>query len=42
VIDLPGGHGKVVLDSANVKKTALGHRIRDFAGTWRDYPPTSA
>ena len=39
VLDLPGGHGKVVLDSANVEKTAQGHRIRDFAGNWRDYPP---
>ena len=42
VLDLPGGHGKVVLDSANVEKTGLGHRIRDFAGAWHDYPPTSA
>jgi lysine 2,3-aminomutase len=39
VLDLPGGHGKVVLDSANVEKTDTGHRIRDFAGNWRDYPP---
>jgi len=39
VLDLPGGHGKVVLDSANVEKTDTGHRIRDFAGVWHDYPP---
>ncbi len=39
VLDLPGGYGKVVLDSANVEKTASGHRIRDFAGQWHDYPP---
>jgi lysine 2,3-aminomutase len=41
VLDLPGGHGKVVLDSANVEKTGTGHRIRDFAGEWHNYPPTS-
>jgi lysine 2,3-aminomutase len=39
VLDLPGGYGKVVLDSANVEKTDSGHRIRDFAGVWHDYPP---
>jgi lysine 2,3-aminomutase len=42
VLDLPGGFGKVVLDSANVEKTDNGHRIRDFAGNWHAYPPTSA
>ena len=42
VLDLPGGYGKVVLDSANVEKTASGHRICDFAGNWHSYPPTSA
>ncbi|HEY2836341.1 MAG TPA: lysine-2,3-aminomutase-like protein [Rhizomicrobium sp.] len=41
VLDLPGGHGKVVLDSANVEKLAQGHRIRDFRGDWHDYPPRS-
>jgi lysine 2,3-aminomutase len=39
VLDLPGGFGKVPLDSQNVVKTATGHRIRDFAGEWHDYPP---
>ena len=38
VLDIPGGFGKVALDSANVEKTAAGHRIRDFAGAWHDYP----
>ena len=42
VLDLPGGFGKVVLDSTNVEKTDTGHRIRDFAGAWHAYPPTSA
>ena len=39
VLDLPGGHGKVVLDSAGVERTAHGHRIRDFVGVWHDYQP---
>jgi len=38
VLDIPGGFGKVPLDGANVEKTAAGHRIRDFAGAWHDYP----
>jgi lysine 2,3-aminomutase len=42
VLDLPGGHGKVVLDSANVEKTDRGHRIRDFKSVWHDYPPRPA
>ncbi len=37
VLDIPGGFGKVPLDSANVEKTQTGHRIRDFAGRWHDY-----
>jgi lysine 2,3-aminomutase len=39
VLDIPGGFGKVPLDSAHVEKTASGHRIRDHAGDWHDYPP---
>ena len=38
VLDIPGGFGKVPLDSTNVEKTESGHRIRDFAGVWHDYP----
>jgi len=38
VLDIPGGFGKVPLDSHNVEKTAAGHRIRDFAGEWHQYP----
>jgi len=40
VLDLPGGFGKVSLDSQNVEKTATGHRIRDLAGEWHTYPPS--
>ncbi|MBS0281138.1 MAG: lysine 2,3-aminomutase, partial [Proteobacteria bacterium] len=39
VLDLPGGFGKVVLDSTNVEKAGAGHRIRDFNGMWHAYPP---
>src|SRR6185503_12856071 len=38
VLDIPGGFGKVPLDSAGVERTATGHRIRDFRGEWHDYP----
>jgi lysine 2,3-aminomutase len=37
VLDIPGGFGKVPLDSSNVEKTSTGHRIRDFEGYWHDY-----
>jgi lysine 2,3-aminomutase len=39
VLDIPGGFGKVPLDSRHVKKTESGYRIRDFQGHWHDYPP---
>ncbi len=38
MLDIPGGFGKVALESGNVEKTARGHRIRDSHGTWHDYP----
>jgi lysine 2,3-aminomutase len=37
MLDLPGGFGKVPLESANVEKSATGHRIRDTEGIWHDY-----
>ena len=37
MLDIPGGFGKVPLDSANVEKTTTGHRIRDGRGRWHDY-----
>jgi lysine 2,3-aminomutase len=37
MLDIPGGFGKVPLESSNVEKTALGHRIRDARGVWHDY-----
>lgn len=38
MLDIPGGFGKVPLESTNVEKTARGHRIRDMHGAWHDYP----
>ncbi len=37
MLDLPGGFGKVPLESNNVEKTQTGHRIRDGRGQWHDY-----
>ena len=39
VLDIPGGFGKVPLDSQSVEKIEGGHRVRDFAGVWHQYPP---
>ncbi len=39
VLDIPGGYGKVPLDSQNLEKTADGFRIRDLSGAWHRYPP---
>jgi lysine 2,3-aminomutase len=38
MLDIPGGFGKVPLESANVEKTAAGYRIQDGRGRWHDYP----
>jgi len=37
MLDIPGGFGKVPLESVNVEKTTAGHRIRDVHGAWHDY-----
>ena len=37
MLDIPGGFGKVPLESDHVEKTATGHRIRDTRGQWHDY-----
>jgi lysine 2,3-aminomutase len=37
MLDIPGGFGKVPLESAHVEKTATGHRVRDSQGHWHDY-----
>ena len=38
MLDIPGGFGKVPLESSNVEMTAQGWRIRDGYGVWHDYP----
>ena len=40
MLDLPGGFGKVPLESHNVEKTESGHRIRDGRGALHSYPPS--
>jgi lysine 2,3-aminomutase len=34
MLDIPGGFGKVPLESADVEKTAQGYRVRDMRGVW--------
>jgi lysine 2,3-aminomutase len=38
MLDIPGGFGKVPLESSNVEKSARGWRIRDGRSVWHDYP----
>jgi len=38
MLDIPGGFGKVPLESSNVERTPDGWRIRDSNGHWHDYP----
>jgi lysine 2,3-aminomutase len=42
MLDIPGGFGKVPLESTNVERTARGWRIRDSRGVWHDYLSTPA
>jgi lysine 2,3-aminomutase len=37
MLDIPGGFGKVPLESDHLEKTAAGYRVRDHAGVWHDY-----
>jgi lysine 2,3-aminomutase len=39
MLDIPGGFGKVPLESDHLEKTATGHRVRDHVGQWHEYPP---
>jgi len=38
MLDIPGGFGKVALESDHLEKTAQGYRVRDPAGNWHAYP----
>ena len=37
MLDIPGGFGKVPLESDHAQKTETGWRIRDLRGNWHDY-----
>ena len=37
MLDIPGGFGKVPLESDHLEKTQAGYRIRDLSGQWHDY-----
>ena len=37
MLDIPGGFGKVPLESTHVERTEVGYRIRDTNGVWHDY-----
>jgi len=41
MLDIPGGFGKVPLESDAVEKVEGGWRIRDGRGQWHAYPPSS-
>ncbi len=38
MLDIPGGFGKVPLESDHIEKTQNGYRVRDMHGQWHDYP----
>ena len=37
MLDIPGGFGKVPLESSHLEKTPAGYRVRDIGGRWHDY-----
>ena len=37
MLDIPGGFGKVPLESDHLEKTRGGYRVRDLSGQWHDY-----
>jgi lysine 2,3-aminomutase len=37
MLDIPGGFGKVPLESDHLQKTPAGYRVRDLSGQWHDY-----
>jgi lysine 2,3-aminomutase len=38
MLDIPGGFGKVPLESDHVEKIDGGYRVRDLRGRWHQYP----
>jgi lysine 2,3-aminomutase len=41
MLDIPGGFGKIALESDHLEKTSEGYQVRDSAGTWHPYPQAS-
>lgn len=39
MLDIPGGFGKVPLESDHLELRETGYRIRDLSGRWHDYSP---
>ena len=37
MLDIPGGFGKVPLESDHIEKAQTGYRVRDMHGQWHDY-----
>jgi lysine 2,3-aminomutase len=37
MLDIPGGFGKVPLESDHLEKTSTGYRVRDLSGRWHGY-----
>jgi len=37
MLDIPGGFGKVPLESDHLEKMPTGYRVRDISGQWHDY-----
>jgi lysine 2,3-aminomutase len=38
MLDIPGGFGKVMLESDALQRAGDGYRVRDGRGRWHDYP----
>jgi len=42
MLDIPGGFGKVPLESDHLEMSENGIRVRDMTGAWHDYPEPDA
>jgi lysine 2,3-aminomutase len=40
MLDIPGGFGKVPLESDHLERNPAGYRVRDLSGQWHNYLPT--
>jgi lysine 2,3-aminomutase len=41
ILDIPGGHGKAVIEAASIRQTGDGcYAVEDFRGQVHDYPPS--